>query len=397
MKLACVVQRYGAEVTGGSERHCRVIAEHLAAHHDVTVLTSCAQDYVTWRNAYAPGASQLGPVQLLRFPVARQRNLGRLADLSEIVFTTRSTPEEQEQWFVENGPEVPGLLDHLRQHGGDYDRVLFWTYRYYQTFFGLPLVADRAILVPTAEEDPLIWVDVVDRILSQPIGYMFLTPEEAELVRGRASRPLAPSCVIGCGVDPPVAAAGGAVDLSPLGVRDPFVLYLGRIEPNKGCDTLLEYFVKYIEAASPASRNVQLVMAGFANMPIPAHPSIKPLGVVDDHVREALLARARLIVVPSPFESLSMVLLEAWNQGLPALVNARCAVLHGQVVRANGGLSYRYAGDFAASLSYLLEHPDDARRLGSQGMAYVEREYRWPRVMEKVEDFLQTLSAPRAV
>ena len=144
MKLACVVQRFGAEVTGGSERHCRVIAEHLASHHDVTVLTSCAQDYVTWRNVYPVGASRFGPLNVLRFPVTRQRNLGRLADISQVVFTTESSPEEQERWFVENGPEMPGLIEHLRQHGAEYDRILFWTYRYYQTFFGLPLVADRA-------------------------------------------------------------------------------------------------------------------------------------------------------------------------------------------------------------------------------------------------------------
>jgi glycosyltransferase involved in cell wall biosynthesis len=407
MKLACVVQRFGADVTGGSEGHCRLIAEHLASHHDVTVLTSCAQDYVTWRNVYPAGASRAGPMNVLRFPVARQRDLGRLRDISRIVFTTRSSPEEQERWFVENGPEVPELIDHLRQHGAEYDRILFWTYRYYQTFFGLPLVADRAILVPTAEEDPLIWVDIVDRLLSLPAGYLFLTPEEAELVRVRSSRPLAPSTVIGCGVDPAPADVRD-VDLSAVGVSDPFILYLGRIEPNKGCDTLLDYFRRYLESDGPPGTSVepgnrvQLVMAGFPNMPIPSHPSIRSLGVVDDGMREALLAKARLLVVPSPFESLSMVLLEAWNQGLPALVNGRCAVLHGQVVRANGGLSYRYASEFAASLTYLLTHPDAARQLGRQGLDYIDREYRWPHVMRKVEDFLRenvarSVTAPRAV
>ena len=55
MKIACVVHRYGAEIAGGSEAHCRHIAEHLAVRHDVTVLTSCAKDHVTWRNEYLPG------------------------------------------------------------------------------------------------------------------------------------------------------------------------------------------------------------------------------------------------------------------------------------------------------------------------------------------------------
>jgi len=398
MKLACVVQRFGPDVTGGSERHCQVIAERLTERHDVTILTSCAQDYVTWRNSYPAGISRSGSLLVRRFPVVQERRLGRLAEMSELVFTTRGSPEEQEAWFVENGPQVPGLVEYLREHGGEYDRILFWTYRYYQTFFGLPVVADRAILLPTAEEDPLVWLDILDRWFSLPAGYLFLTPEEAALVQSRCAGRLPPSSVIGCGIDP-VAPPEHAAPLATRGVKDPFVLYLGRIDRNKGCETLLEYFGRYLESGGPP---VQLVMAGFANLPIPSHPRITHLGVVDDAQRIALLAGAKLLVVPSPFESLSMVLLEAWNQGLPALVNGRCAVLHGQVLRANGGLSYRYAGDFAASLAYLLTHAETARQLGRQGQAYVEREYRWPYVIRKVEDFLQasmddSATAPRAV
>jgi glycosyltransferase involved in cell wall biosynthesis len=123
-------------------------------------------------------------------------------------------------------------------------------------------------------------------------------------------------------------------------------------------------------------------------MPIPSHPSIKALGFVSDAVREALLTRARALVMPSPFESLSMVLLEAWNRGLPALVNARCKVLRGQVERADGGLYYGNTTEFVAALDYLLDHPGAARMLGQQGLAYVDREYRWPIVMDKIERLL---------
>jgi glycosyltransferase involved in cell wall biosynthesis len=391
MKLACVIQRFGPDIAGGSERHCRLIAEHLAATHDVTILTSCADDHVTWRNVHAPGASRLGALRIVRFPVSRQRRLREFANISEIVFTTRSSLAEQESWFRENGPEVPGLLEYLEQHGSEYDLILFWSYRYYHAFFGLPIVADRAILVPTAEEDPLIRLDILDRFFGLPAGYMFLTPEEADLVAIRSSVPLPPSCIIGCGMEP--AAASRSVDLSPHGITNPFLLYLGRIERNKGCETLLRYFDQYLDRGG---RPVQLVMAGPANMPLPAHPLITWLGVVDDPLRDALLTGARALVMPSPFESLSLVLLEAWNHGLPALVNGSCRVLKGQVLRADGGLYYHHANQFAAGLTFLLDHGDLAARLGRQGLAYVEREYRWPTVMQKVNRLLGERLAARS-
>ena len=382
MKLACVVHRFGADIAGGSEGHCRLVAEHLAARHDVTIITTCAKDHITWRNHYPAGETRVGHLRVLRFPVARERELHRFMDLSDLVFADRATADEQEQWFRENGPDAPALLEHLRTHGAGYDRVLFWSYRYADTYFGLPLVADRALLVPTAEEDPLIHIDALSRFFALPKGFLFLTPEEETLVAARAPGGT-PSAVIGSGLD----RAPDAADLSrldPLRLADPFVLYLGRIDPNKGCQALIRHFLRYVEGG----RNAQLVMAGPASMPIPEHPLIRPLGFVDDGVREALLRKARALIMPSPFESLSMVLLEAWNHGLPALVNARCKVLRGQVERADGGLYYGNTVEFAAALDYLLDHPDAARQLGRQGLAYVDREYRWPIVMNKIEALL---------
>ena len=96
-------------------------------------------------------------------------------------------------------------------------------------------------------------------------------------------------------------------------------------------------------------------------------------------VREALLTRARALVMPSPFESLSMVLLEAWNHGLPALVNARCKVLRGQVQRADGGLYYGEHRPSSSRRSTTCSiSPTPRGRSARQGLAYVDREYRWP-------------------
>jgi glycosyltransferase involved in cell wall biosynthesis len=383
LKLACVVHRFGADIAGGSEGHCRLVAEHLAASHDVTIVTTCAKDHITWRNHYPPGESRVGALRVLRFPVSRERNLHRFIDLSDRIAADRAAPGDEEQWFRENGPDSPDLLAHLRAHGGAYDRVLFWAYRYADVYFGLPLVADRAVLVPTAEEDPLIHAEALTRLFALPRGFIFLTPEEEALVGARAPTGR-PTAVIGCGLDPAERQAD-ASRLDWLGLRDPFVLYLGRVDPNKGCAALVRHFQKYADTG----RDVQLVMAGPASMAIPNHPRIRPLGFVDDEVRDTLLARAAALVMPSPYESLSMVLLEAWNRGLPALVNARCKVLRGQVQRANGGLYYGNAIEFVATLDWLLDHPAEARQLGQQGLAYVDREYRWPAVLRKIEAILR--------
>ena len=382
MKLGCVVQRYGAGVAGGSERHCRELALRLARHHDVTVLTTCAADYVTWENEFPAGTSVDGPVTVRRFPVRRPRRLKLFSDLSDEVFDGATPDARQEEWFRENGPDCPALLDHLRTEGQAYDLVLFWTFRYAPSFFGVPIVKDRAVLLPTAEEDRAVDLSILEEFFQLPAAYLFLTPEEQTLVSTRAGRTLEPSAVIGMGLDPAPMRAASPL---PPGITSPYLLYLGRVDRNKGCDTLLDYFVEYTEAHA----GLTLVLAGPAKMAIPSHPRIRALGRVSDENRDALLEHSLAIAIPSPYESLSIVLLEAWNRGVPAIVNGHCAVLKGQVRRANGGLYYRSSGEFAEAVETLRVAEAERRAFGTQGRAYVEREYRWPTVMARIEALLE--------
>ena len=389
MKLAFVVQRYGA---GGSEGHCRELAERLSPHHQITVLTTCATDYITWENASPAGPSVENGVQVVRFPVARQRRIETFADLSDEVFAGAAPLERQLEWFRENGPETPELLEHLRTHGQDFDLVLFWTYRYYQSYFGLPLVEDRAILVPTAEEDAAIDLETLHEFFDKPAGYLFMTPEEQELVSRRALHPLRTSVVAGIGLEPAPIGNTPRTSIDRLDIPPTYLLYLGRVDPNKGCDALLETFQEY----AATRRDVTPVLAGPAMMQVPEHPQIRALGYVSGEVRSALLAHASALVVPSWYESLSIVLLEAWNYAVPALVNGRCKVLAGQVTRANGGLYYIYPTEFDEAVDYLLTRPAERDALGRQGLAYVEREYRWPTVLARVEALLQEVHGARS-
>jgi glycosyltransferase involved in cell wall biosynthesis len=405
LKLACVVHRFGASIAGGSEGHCRAIARRLAANHDVTVLTTCAADHVSWRNEFPAGESLDDGVRVRRFPVARERALDRFGEITERVFDAQASMKEEEEWFRENGPDVPELLVHLRRYASTYDRVLLWAFRYASTYFSvdaIPRGATRVVVVPTAENDPVVRFTATGQFFTRPAGFVFLTPEEAALVAAHCPAPLAQSCIIGTGLEP---AGGGrpfqrrlsaesapalsGIEGSALsGVEGPFLLYLGRVDPNKGCDTLIRHYIRWRDRTE---LRVPLVLAGPANMPIPAHPSVNFLGYVDDARRDALLASASALVVPSPYESLSIVLLEAWNRGTPALVNGDCDVLRGQALRSNGALYYRTYDEFVHAVEQLLRNPDVSRQLGQNGLAYVEREYRWPVVMGKLESFLASL------
>ena len=193
-----------------------------------------------------------------------------------------------------------------------YDLVLFWTFRYAPSFFGVPLVRDRAVLLPTAEEDRGVDLSILEEFFQLPAGYLFLTPEEQTLVSTRAGRALEPCAVIGMGLDP---AAATAPSRAPAGITG-VLLYLGRVDRNKGCDTLLEYFLEYA-----ASRDgLSLVLAGPAKMAIPAHPRIRALGRVSDDERDALL-RARWRSRPVALREPEHRAARSWNRGVPAIVN----------------------------------------------------------------------------
>jgi len=384
VRLAFVIQRYGTEVSGGAELHCRWLAERLARRHEVEVFATRALDYLEWRNHYPAGTAAVNGVPVHRFTVKRGRNARAFASLCNVCFHEPHTREDEEAWVRENGPFSPALVRAVAGAGERFDRLFFYCYRYYQSYYGLPAVRDRAILVPTAEEDPAIGLSIFKPFFRSPRGIVYLTPEEQTLVEDTSGNREVPSVVIGSGLNLP--------DPDPTldfrlkhGLERPFLLYVGRIDKNKGCVTLFAYFQKFLEETKA---EVDLVLAGAPALPIPRHPQIRHVGFISEPEKVAALRQSRLLVMPSPYESLSIVTLEAWKMAVPVLANARCRVLMGQCLRSNGGLFYHGYAEFAEALRLLLDRPEARDLLGRQGRRYVDDEYSWERVEQKVEDLL---------
>ena len=390
MNLCFVIQRYGLESPGGAETHCRWLATRLSGKHRVEVVTTCARDYTDWRNHYPAGQDEVQGIKVTRFPVDRPRSERAFALYSDIVFRDHHTAAEEEEWVDQNGPFAPALVESLAamRH---VDLFLFYSYRYYTTFRGLPTVASRAVLVPTAEDDPAIRLPIFRALFHAPRGLIYLTPEEQSLVESVAGNGGAPSVVVGSGVD--VAAAWRDVDVRQrFGLSGPYVLYVGRIDRNKGVDRLLDY---YRGLAHEWPEAPMLVLAGAPTIAIPEHPKVRHLGVVPEAEKHALIAGSTVLVMPSAYESLSLSVLEAWALGRPVLVNAECRVLEGQCVRSNGGLFYRGYAEFAPALRMLVERGDLQQGLGEAGRAYVAREYDWGIVERRTNSFLERLAGTR--
>jgi glycosyltransferase involved in cell wall biosynthesis len=388
MNLALVVQRYGEEIVGGAELHARWIAQRLAAGHRVEVLTTCAVDYLTWENRYPPGESEVNGVRVRRFPVARRRTAETFDDISNKVHFFEHDLDDERRWMEEHGPVTPGLVDHLRERASEYDAVVFFSYRYWTTYHGLKAAGGRAVLAPTAEDDPVVRFGIFRDVFRLPAAYAFNSVEERELLHGVSGTELRGE-VVGVGIED-VAVVPPEKIRKRLDLLGDSIVYVGRIEREKGCARLFDDFSRYVQENGP---HLNLVLIGKAVLPVPVHVNINHLGVLSDVEKLSVIGASRLLVHPSPFESLSMSLLEAWKVGRPALVNARCAVLRGQVTRAGGGLYYSGYEEFAAALGWLLAHPDDADRLGRSGRAYFERHYSWPVVMEKWERLLAAAAA----
>jgi glycosyltransferase involved in cell wall biosynthesis len=387
VKIAVVVQRYGLAVNGGAELHARYIAEHLARHAQVEVLTTCATDYVTWRNELEPGTETVNGVAVRRFRVKHERDPRVFAKRSDRVFEQPHSLGDELEWLDAEGPTSPSLVDYIAKHAVDYDFCLFFSYRYYHAFYGARAARGRAVLVPTAERDATIGLSIFQPLFRGVRAVMYNSPEERAMIHAVSGNEQVPGVVVGVGSHVP-SAPQAARFRQKYNVRGPFAVYVGRIDKNKGCPELFEFFQTYL--ADPAG-TLSLVLIGHSLLEIPKHPRIRHLGFLDDGDKFDAIAAADLLVMPSYYESLSMVALEAWALGRPVLANGKCDVLKGQCIRSNAGLYYENLAEFIGTLEALEQHKWLAGSLGRNGRQFFRDNYDWPVIERKYLDMFERL------
>src|SRR4030042_3792108 len=323
MKIGIVIQRYGLDVIGGSEFLCRHLAEHLTKHFQIDVLTTCSKDYITWNNEYSPGRSRINGVTVIRFKNAKTRNLEEFNKFSDWIYRNAHTKEDELRWLENQGPVCPDLINYIKQESKNYQLMIFFTYLYYPTYYGIKECECKVMLIPTAHDEPAIKLSIYKEGISKANAIIFNTPAEKTLVKNLFDIDSKISPVIGVGVRIPSHLRRGAFK-KKNGLDKDYLCFGGRIDAGKGCQEMIEFYLRY---RGKHPDYPLLVLFGRLEMPLPPVDDIIYTGFISEQEKIEILAGARAVIVPSAYESLSLILLEGFSCGIPALVTASSPVL----------------------------------------------------------------------
>lgn len=389
-QIAIVVQRYGSDLVGGSETLAREYAERLLGRDfEVTVYTTTARDYVTWRSEYPLGDSVERGVRIKRFAPERERDLKAFNALAEPMYVRPTTPEDERVFLESQGPFVPSLIEALRADAFRYEAILFFTYLYYPSVEGIRVAGRKAVFVPTAHDEPPLRFAIFKEAFEGVKSYAFCSAPEARLVASRFDLSKIPQNVVGIGVDPPQSA-----DVEEFrivrGIERPYLLYAGRIDAGKGCDEMLRFY-EHAQAGIMGCPDLYLI--GKLAMELPGIPRLRHLGFVSEDDKRAAMAGAQALICPSPYESLSITLLEAMSLGTPVLASSRSDVLVDHCYKSQAGLIYGTAEEFTESVRLMVLDESVRCALGQNGKRYALAEFSWDSVLDRL---IQQINAAAA-
>lgn len=381
--IAFVAPRLAEDkAAGGAETLLLKLAQQAALNGiEVTFLTTCAVDHFTWRNERTPGSSKRDSITFHFFPVNEDRDLERFCEVQARISRGVNVPEKDEQLWLQNNVNSNALLQHLKENGKKYDRIIAGPYLFGLIYYAALIHPEKTMLVPCLHDEPFAYLESFRTMFNQVRGCLFNTVPERELaVRLYDLSPDQP--VVGMGVEDVSPAPAGSIR-NKLKHNAPYVLYCGRREQLKGTPLLMDYICLFRQRTG---KDIRLVLTGSGpvNPPPELNSALTDLGFVSETDKRAVMEEALAFIHPSLHESLSIVLLESWLAGTPALVHAGSAVLKDQCRRANGGLWFKNYPEFEECLLLLLDKPELRATLGQSGRKYVLEEYSWKSVNRRL-------------
>ncbi len=396
-KIALVVQRCHEKVVGGSESEAWHYANLLKDCYEVNVLTTTAIDSDRWANVLDEGNEFREGVCIKRFKITQGRAnhwlefYGRL--VNEFNEKRQGKPglkindrlirwpiALQEEFIRKQGPYSDDLMNFLIQENSSYKIVIFLTYLYPTTYFGMFNVPGNKIaFVPTLHDEAPAYLSAYKYMARR--ARIVLWNTDAERKFGKKLWGELPYSVVGMGVE---------VNKFPSAKLDfPYLLYCGRIDVNKDCPQLVDYFLKY---KKEYNSDLHLVFTGSDDINLPADSNIVYKGFVSNDEKLRLMSGANIFVMPSPNESFSIVTLEAMAQETPILASSKSGVIVDHIKKSSGGIFYDDYNSFKDGINFLLKNKQKSKDLGANGRKYVTGNYKYKKIRGKLVNEIEKIS-----
>jgi len=386
-RIAFVTPRYGDGVVGGSEAVVREAAHGLADRgYDVDVLTTCAVDHYTWANEFPPGTTIDGLVTVRRFPTIQSRDNGRWHFYQERLLSGDRLDETEELAWINGRFRVPDLYLHLSGNAEKYAAIVFSPYLFWSTLYCIGIAPERTILMPCLHDEPYAYLGAVSAALASSAAVWFLSEPEHQLAH-RLAPVAAHHSVVGAAVKIPESYdREGFCKRHDL--KRPYVLYAGRREGGKGWQELM---VGFGIATRRHYLPFDLVTIGVGDAQTPAslEGRIVDLGYLAPTEVPDAFAAAAAFLQPSANESFSRTIMEAWLAETVVIANRQSDVVTWHCERSGGGLVYGDELELGQCLRFVAEAPEQAAQLARKGRDYVLANYRWPSVLDAMEQSLE--------
>lgn len=410
-KIAFVVTGYGRNASGGTEQHCRMLAERLLADYDVEVFTTCVNDYTRgenelpvgeeWDNGVLVRRFEANPIhpelydyyvkksrwsRRLRRHLYQLRLLSFFAQLQPVSTYVQKVEQNVMQSYVFYSPR---LISYMQEHKDDYKAVIPINISYPLAYYVSLCIPDKTILIPTMHYESSAFRSIYTEVFTKVAYVGFNTMAEQKLAeRIFGKKNMSPHGIISVGINESVDADWEKTK-KKFNLPDEYLLFVGRVDPGK-LHHVVEYYLSYRNKYKKT--NLKLVLVGGLFAKMVQHPDIIYTGFVGEAEKYAIIQHAKVFVNPSKFESLSLILLEGMSRGKAMLVNGRCAVLKEHCEQSGGAAMYYMNRREFASQLYKIENSDELRmQMGEKGKKYVAENYNWKVIIERLKKVINSL------
>lgn len=383
-KIAIVTPTYYEEAGGGAERYSVETAKLLSRKFDVTIFTTTARDYRTWKNEFHEGETFSNNIRILRYKVDSGRRMFFFNKYHNALMDKfpDQTEKEEEEWLIRQGPISFNLLKSIEENKEEFDRFIFFTYLYHPIVYGIRIVKEKSIVITTLHDEKPAYFSIYRKTFTPDIYYWFSTPEEKKVFQNIFNFNPPNYSIIGMNIEMP------ELKILPV-AEESYVLYIGRIESGKGVRDLIDYFIEWKKYRN---NNLKLVLIGSGEVIKTDSDDIIFKGYVSDDLKYSYIGKCLFFINPSPLESFSISTMEAWIFEKAVLVNKSCLPLKGHCERSNGGLYFSNQESFDATMDYLMIHQNERELMGKNGKLYTEKNYSSEIIFKKFCMVLEELS-----